>query len=106
MLNVNVPFLFDLASFHLPPLALYRCSRWSKCSPRGVLPLSEGLPLARRDYAEDEALVPARVTCSVAVKLACVVSSARGSGSTALTALGGPLTPWDSLHGTYTGILG
>lgn len=90
----------QLARFHLPTLAPYRCSRWSKCV------LAEGLPLAPRDYEEDKVLVPTSVTCSVAVELTCVMCSARRSGSTALTALGGPLSPWDSLHWTYTGILG
>lgn len=71
MLNVNVPCLFNVAGFHLPTLALHRCSSWSKCCPRGVPPLSEDLPLPRRDYAEDKALVPTSVTCSLAVKLTC-----------------------------------
>lgn len=101
-----MPCLFNLARFHLPKLTLYRCSRWSECCPPGVLPFSGGLPLTRRGCAEDKVLVPSSVTCSVAVKLAWVMCSARGSGSTALTALGGPLTPWDSLRWTYTGILG
>lgn len=53
------------------------------------------------DYTEDEALRPHQrkpAACHWAHrKLVCRACSACGSGSTALTALGGPLTPWDSL---------
>lgn len=94
-----MPFLFSLPTLALTDVVDEASAVHVECCPFQRV-------YGRRDYAEDKALVPTSVTCGVAVKLARVMCSARGSGSTALTALGGPLAPWDSLHWTYTGVLG